>query len=152
MAELNDKQRRFVDAYLIDLNGTQAAISAGYSSASAEVTASRLLRNAKVAKAIAAEQAKRAERVHVDQDYVLSSIVDTMERCKQASPVLDRRGEQVMTETPDGKKAAAYAFQPAAVLKGAELLMRHLGMGEGPASDGEQVAGALREIADKLPG
>lgn len=149
---LNAKQQRFVEEYLIDLNATQAAIRAGYSENGATVAGTRLLANASVAKAIAAGQAKRAGRVEVNQDYVLSSIVDTMERCKQAAPVLDRKGEQVMTETPDGKKAAAYAFQPSAVLKGAELLMRHLGMGEGPTSDGEQVADALRDIAGKLPG
>lgn len=31
MAELNDKQKRFCEEYLIDLNATQAAIRAGYS-------------------------------------------------------------------------------------------------------------------------
>ena len=45
--ELNPKQQRFVDEYLIDLNGKQAAIRAGYSEKTAEVQASRLLSNAK---------------------------------------------------------------------------------------------------------
>ena len=31
MAKLTEKQKRFVDEYLIDLNATQAAIRAGYS-------------------------------------------------------------------------------------------------------------------------
>nr|DAP63699.1 MAG TPA: Terminase small subunit [Caudoviricetes sp.] len=31
MAELNEKQQRFVEEYMIDLNATQAAIRAGYS-------------------------------------------------------------------------------------------------------------------------
>ena len=31
MAKLTEKQQRFVDEYLIDLNATQAAIRAGYS-------------------------------------------------------------------------------------------------------------------------
>ncbi len=30
MAKLTEKQQRFVDGYLIDLNATQAAIRAGY--------------------------------------------------------------------------------------------------------------------------
>ena len=48
---LTEKRRRF-DEYLKDLNGKQAAIRAGYARASAEVEASRLLRDAKVAEAI----------------------------------------------------------------------------------------------------
>ena len=42
----------FVREYLVDLNGTQAAIRAGYSEASAHTTAHDLLRNPKVADAI----------------------------------------------------------------------------------------------------
>jgi phage terminase small subunit len=49
---LNLKQQRFVHEYLIDLNGKQAAIRAGYAAASAEVTASRLLSQDKVSDAI----------------------------------------------------------------------------------------------------
>ena len=43
-----DKQIQFAQEYIIDFNGKQAAIRAGYSPNSAEVTASRLLRTAKV--------------------------------------------------------------------------------------------------------
>lgn len=45
---LTEKQRRFCDYYLIDPNGTQAAIKAGYAEKNAHVEASRLLRNAKI--------------------------------------------------------------------------------------------------------
>lgn len=37
---LTPKRERFVDEYLVDLNATQAAIRAGYSARSAEVTGS----------------------------------------------------------------------------------------------------------------
>ena len=57
---LTGKQRRFAEEYLVDLNGTQAAIRAGYAADSAAVEASRLLRNAKVADAIDAAMAQRA--------------------------------------------------------------------------------------------
>lgn len=43
-----NKQIQFAQEYVIDFNGKQAAIRAGYAEGSAEVTASRLLRNAKV--------------------------------------------------------------------------------------------------------
>lgn len=71
---LTDKQQRFVEEYLKDLNGTQAAIRAGYSEKGAEVRASELLRNRKVAEAVAKAKADRAERTEIDADTVLREI------------------------------------------------------------------------------
>jgi phage terminase small subunit len=123
---LTPKQQAFVQEYLIDLNATQAAIRAGYSARTANEQASRLLANVKVAAAVAKAVEKRAERTQVDQDYVLNTIVDTVERCRQIKPVLDRKGEQVWVETPEGEIAPAYTFDASAVLKGSELLGKHL--------------------------
>ena len=49
---LTDRRRRFVDEYLVDLNGTQAAIRAGYAPRGAGTEASRLLKNAEIRAAI----------------------------------------------------------------------------------------------------
>jgi phage terminase small subunit len=49
-----------------------------------------------------------------------------VERCKQARPVVDRSGKPVLVETPDGSLLPAYTFEPQSVLKGAELLGKHL--------------------------
>jgi phage terminase small subunit len=43
-----DRQIQFAQEYVIDFNGKQAAIRAGYSAKSAEVTACKMLRTAKV--------------------------------------------------------------------------------------------------------
>jgi phage terminase small subunit len=70
---------RFVDEYCIDLNGTQAAIRAGYAANSAHVTASQLLTNPKVQNLIAEKKAEIAERNKESQDKVLQrwkAIVD----------------------------------------------------------------------------
>lgn len=48
MSELTAKQARFVNEYIRTLNVTQSAVKVGYSSNSAHVTGSRLLRNEKV--------------------------------------------------------------------------------------------------------
>ena len=128
MGTLNEKQQRFIDEYLVDLNATQAAIRAGYSAKTAKQQGSRLLTHADIQAAVTERQEQRAERVQVSQDYVLSSILEVMQRGKQASPVLDRNGEQVMTELPTGEVAPAYTFNAGAVLKGAELLGKRLGM------------------------
>ncbi len=73
---MTPKQQRFVDEYPIDLNGTQAAIRAGYSKRGAEVTASKLLRNPKVAAAVAEAKAERSERTKIDADWVLTRLAD----------------------------------------------------------------------------
>ncbi|WP_110708514.1 terminase small subunit [Salinicola sp. CR57] len=74
--ELTARQSRFVEEYLIDLNAKQAAIRAGYAERSAEVTASRLLSNAKVAAAIRERMSARSERTKIDADYVLHRLVE----------------------------------------------------------------------------
>jgi phage terminase small subunit len=42
--------------------------------------------------------------------------------------VLDKKGNQVYVETPDGEMLPAYVFDAKDVLKGCELLGKHLGM------------------------
>ncbi len=70
--ELRDE--RFAREYVIDLNGEQAAIRAGYAPKSAKVTASRLLTKANV-KAIIAELAKRhAEKLDLNGEKVLREL------------------------------------------------------------------------------
>ncbi|MGO1061529.1 terminase small subunit [Acinetobacter lwoffii] len=49
---MTDKQRRFVDKYLIGLNAIQAAIRAGYSEKTARSIGQRLLTNVDIQKAI----------------------------------------------------------------------------------------------------
>lgn len=68
---LTDRQQRFCDEYLLTGNGTQAAIKAGYAKNSAEVTASKLLRNPKVSAYIDSKREKRAEKYDLSQDAVL---------------------------------------------------------------------------------
>ena len=74
MADLTDKQKRFVEEYLVDLNATQAAIRAGYSAKTAEQQGHQLLQKTSVSAAIEAAKAARSERTEVTQDYVLRSI------------------------------------------------------------------------------
>lgn len=74
MAGLTPKQQRFVSEYLIDLNGRQAAIRAGYTPSRAEVTASELLSNRKVSEEVRKAMAAREERTHITQDRVLQEL------------------------------------------------------------------------------
>ena len=70
-AKLTEKQQRFVDEYLIDLNATQAAIRAGYSAKTADVQGSRMLANCKVQQAISIAMAERSKRTGINQDRVV---------------------------------------------------------------------------------
>lgn len=72
--KVTDKQQRFVDEYLVDLNATQAAIRAGYSERTAVAQASRLLRNVNVAAAIAERQAKLSDKAEITQDRVVAEL------------------------------------------------------------------------------
>lgn len=68
----------FVDEYLIDFNGKQAAIRAGYSPRTAEVQASQLLRTVKVQQYIADRQANRLNRVEIRQDDILRELLNML--------------------------------------------------------------------------
>ncbi|MCL9971119.1 terminase small subunit [Anoxybacillus kestanbolensis] len=74
MAQLTEKQKRFADEYLIDLNATQAAIRAGYSPRSAAEQASRLLKNAKVRAYIDERMAELSKRTGVNQERILREL------------------------------------------------------------------------------
>lgn len=71
---LTPKQHAFVMEFMIDRNGTQAAIRAGYSERTANEQAARLLANVSVAAAVNELTKARAERVLITADDVLSSI------------------------------------------------------------------------------
>ena len=74
MVKLTEKQKRFVDEYLIDLNATRA-YKESYPSCKNEdvaaVNASRLLRNAKVEEYIEQRMKDREKRTEITQDMVL---------------------------------------------------------------------------------
>ena len=77
--KLNDKQKLFCEEYIVDLNGTQAYIRAGYSPKGARTSASRMLSNVNIQEYIIELKAKRLERVRVSQDYVLEKLVEVVE-------------------------------------------------------------------------
>lgn len=118
-SELTPKQKRFVAEYLIDLNATAAAKRAGYSEETAKEIGYENLTKPHIQELIASSQAERSARTLVTADYVISTIKETIERCKQAEPVMKWDGER-MVETGEWK------FEYNGVLKGTEQLGRHL--------------------------
>ena len=115
---LRPKWLAFVLEYMVDLKPSAAAIRCGYSQRSAWDISHELMERPQIKAAVDACLVLRAKRTSITVDYVLDVIRDTVERCRQAEPVKDREG------MPTGE----YKFDAQAVLKGAELLGKHLAM------------------------
>ena len=124
MAALDNKRyERFCQEYVIDYNGTQAAIRAGFKEKSARQQAARMLTNANILTRVRELQHEQVERLAVSQDYVIKQLVDTYNCCREPSPVMqfDRdSGEWIETGT--------YQFDSKGALRALELLGKHLGM------------------------
>ena len=73
-AKSSEKRALFIREYLVDRNGTRAAIAAGYAPRSASVTSCRLLRNAKVRVAVSELTEERLERLEVTADTVIQEL------------------------------------------------------------------------------
>ena len=71
MAKLTEKQKRFVEEYLVDFNGTQAAIRAGYASSGARTEGARLLVNADIAAAVEQGKKELGENCGISREWLL---------------------------------------------------------------------------------
>lgn len=137
--KLTDKQKRFVNEYLIDLNATQAAIRSGYSSKTAYRIGAELLQKTSVQEALQRRQKDREARTEVTQD----KIVNALAKIAFSDP------RKVMTWGPNGvvlKDSSSLTDDEAAMvaeaaetvngvrlktndrMKALELLGKHLGM------------------------
>ena len=78
LTPLTARQAQFVQEYLVDLNGTQAAIRAGYSPRAASVQAVENLAKPRIQLALQQALAARAERTQIDQDWVIEHLRQNM--------------------------------------------------------------------------
>ena len=81
---LNPRQDRFVDEYLLDGNGTQAAIRAGYSPKTAYSIASENLRKPDIQQAIAERQRQLAEKRQWDRERVVAEAEENLAGAREA--------------------------------------------------------------------
>jgi phage terminase small subunit len=137
MTKLTPRQDAFVREYLVDLNGKQAAIRAGYSERSAESTASALLRVPKVAQAVAEAQNARSRRTEVSADRVLQELARVA--FADLSKAFDSEGNlRKPHELPDDVRTALQGIDYAKSgdriarfsekTRALELVGKHLGM------------------------
>ena len=121
--KLTDKQKRFCEEYLVDLNATQAAIRAGYSERTAEQIAYKLVKKSSVSEYLRSLKEKRSSRTEITADRVLAAIA----------------------EIGFGK------FQAKDRLKALELLGKHLGLFTAGA-DNSAALDKLDEVLSKIEG
>ncbi len=109
--ELTPKQQRFVEEYMVDMNGSAAAVRAGYGPKGASSSAYRLLNLPHVAQAVRENMRQRSLKLSVTQ-------VDVLEQLRSIA----------MGEASD---ASGSALKVSNKLRALELLGKHLGMFEG---------------------
>lgn len=150
--KLTPKQMRFVDEWLIDFNGKQAAIRAGYSAKTAEATAARLLRNVKVQAEISRRQKDLQRRTEVTQERVVTELArvafaDATDYAQVETRMIEKDdGTEVSYQTVTLKNTAELSPEQRAAISGIkqgangievklcdkikalELLGRHIGM------------------------
>lgn len=122
--KLTPRQQRFVEEYLVDLNGTQAAIRAGYSAKSAGRQALELLQKTLIVSAVAQAQKGRSERLQLSADMVAQELWKLYQNTSvlvpkedlMGEPLRDSNGEQVFKPL-DGQVAVSAL----------DKLMKHLG-------------------------
>ena len=117
---LNEKQKQFCEEYIIDLNGTQAAIRAGYSAKTANEQAAQLLAKLSIQEYIQKIKNKRSERVKYSQDELMRDILEVKNRCMQANPVLDK----------EGNETGIWKFDSNGANKALDMLAKHVGFYE----------------------
>ena len=143
MAKLTEKQQRFVDEYLIDLNATQAAIRAGYSVKTPDKQGYQLVEKTRVAEAISEKMAERSRRTGVNQDRVVMELAKIA--FVNAADVIDSDDATIKAGATADDTAAIQSVKVKVIptkegegvereirlndkLKALELLGKHLGM------------------------
>ena len=136
--ELTEKQKQFCNEFIIDFNGTQAAIRAGYSPKTANEQAAQLLAKLSIQEYLKELIEKRNERTRITQDEVVANIVEVMQRCMQAKPVTFL-GKQVKDENGNN----LWKFDSQGANKALDMLMKHTG---GYNADNQQKQAVLNNV------
>ena len=121
---MTEKQKRFCDEYLIDLNASQAAIRAGYSSKYANTNASILLKITTIKDFLAQRMAEKESQLIADQDEVLKYLTSVMRGQSRSSIVVVESTGDFMSAAREMEKAPDEKER----LKAAELLGKRYGL------------------------
>lgn len=89
MAKLeNERWEIFCQEYVVDFNGTRAAIAAGYSKKTANRIANQNLSKLDIQNRIKELTQKKVKRIEYTQDDVMRDLLEVKNRCMQKVPVM----------------------------------------------------------------
>lgn len=154
---MTDKQARFCEEYMIDLNATQAAIRAGYSPKTANEQGSQLLAKLSIQNRIAQLQAEQSRRTGVSADRVVRELAKIA--FVNAADLIDPKTASLKSDVSHDDLAAVQSVKVktfgedgleqevklADKLRALDLLGKHLGMFNGASGDtSDQLAEARK--------
>lgn len=126
---LTPKQALFVREYLIDKNGAQAAIRAGYSKRNASRIAIELLHKNHVSEQVNAGLINQQEHVEkkglITAEEVVAGLKVIADSCRQMVPATDQIGKQLYS--PDGIPLYK-PLDPSGATRAYDLLGKYLGI------------------------
>lgn len=129
--QLTPKQEAFCREYLIDKNGTQAAIRAGYSPKTANEQASRLLADVNIASRVRELREEQEQRTEITADFVIQSLKEVALRCMTNKPVMEWDYEaKELVQKVDENGQGVYEFDSQGANRALELLGKHKGIFE----------------------
>jgi phage terminase small subunit len=108
---LTPRQAAFVAEYLVDLNGTQAAIRAGYSPHTANEQAAQLLANLSIAAHVEKLKAQRLSRVNTTADSVVHEMSLLAQSCVEHYEVDDFGNLRPTEDAPEGAMRAVSSIK-----------------------------------------
>lgn len=122
--KMTERQKRFCDEYLIDLNAEQAAIRAGYSKKYARGNAHKLVANGCMREYIKSRMDEKKSDLIADQDEVLKYLTAVLRgKSKSEEIVVEGKGEG-LSEARTIQKAPSEKDR----LKAAELIGKRYGI------------------------
>lgn len=136
--KLTDKQKKFCEEYIVDLNATQAAIRAGYSEKTANRIGTENLSKLVIQQYLSLLKGKREERTQITADRVLKDI-DLARRI-----ALGEEPHKMVIKDNVGDGMTQHLEQEfgktdlAMFVKLTELQMKHLGMLDNKSKDDEE--------------
>lgn len=95
-SRLSVKMERFVEEYLIDGNATAAVLRAGYKTNNPTKIATELTRHPLVKEKIKQATDDRRERMELSADYVITKLIDIVEKQEQGNPNAALRGLELL--------------------------------------------------------
>ena len=126
--KLRERQKRFIEEYLVDLNATQAAIRAGYSEQTARQIGSENLSKPVIQEAIAEAQNKRTARTQITQDEVIRRLLENADIASGKKAIVLTQIRKSEDGEIVGDDVTQFVYEPSSVNKALELLGKHLGM------------------------